>query len=267
MQDVDPAAEDEIARFLRRANHLTGREPQARQAAERHVAIEIVGAKRFLEPVDPERLERPGDLRRGGDVPAGLEIPGHAPTLVRVDHDLEVRPDGISDSLDDGNILTPVGVVKADLDGLHARVAKRDAAARALGRLDQLAARRIGDEAIRAAAEELPDGLAGHLPDQIPDGGLGDPGAAAVEVDRLTELTDDLRAEGVKADEERFEQRAIGQVIAARPARDAVVGVDADERRLLVVARNRVPGSAERWVEGHAVAARLDRADPHQPPL
>ena len=87
-----------------------------------------------------------------------------------------------------------------------------------------------------------------------------------MEVDRLLELAHDLRAKRIETDEEGLELLAVGQVVAARPARDAIVRVDADERGLLVGARDRVPGSVERWVELDAVAPCLHRRDPHQLP-
>lgn len=93
-------------------------------------------------------------------------------------------------------------MVKANLDCPDAGVAKRHASARALGRLDELAARRVGEQAVGATAEELPDRLSGGLAGQIPDRRLGDPRAAAVEVDGLAELANELRPERVEADEE-----------------------------------------------------------------
>ena len=157
--------------------------------------------------------------------------------------------------------------METDLDGLDAGVAQRDAAARPLFRVDQLTARRIRQETVRAAPEELPDRLPGGLADQIPDGGLGNPRAPPVKVHCLSELADDLRAEGIEPDEERLERSAIRQVVSARPPREAVVGVNGDESRLLVIPRHRIPRGTERWVEGHPVAACLDRADPHHSPL
>ena len=88
-------------------------------------------AQRLLEPVDAERLERACALRRGRDVPARREIAGHAPALVGVDHDLEVAADRVAHRLDDRDVVAPVGVVEAQLDRPHARVAQRDAPRRA----------------------------------------------------------------------------------------------------------------------------------------
>ena len=156
--------------------------------------------------------------------------------------------------------------MEANLDRLDAGVAKRDAPARALVRLDELAARRVGEEAVGAAAEELPDRLAGRLADEIPDRSLDDPGPAAVEVDGLADLPHELRAERVEADEERLELGAIRECVAARPSREPLVRVNANERRDLMIARDRIPGCTERRVEVDAVASGLDGCDAHQLP-
>ena len=82
--------------------------------------------------------------------------------------------------------------MKTNLDGLDARVPKRDTSARTLIRVDQLPARRVRQELSERPPEELPDRQPRSLPDQIPDRGLGDPGTAAMEVDGLREFSDDL---------------------------------------------------------------------------
>ena len=85
--------------------------------------------QRLLEPVDAERLERPRALHGGRDVPARLAVAGHAPALVRVDHQLEAGADRIAHRRDDVDVAAPVGVMEPDLAGRHARVAQREAAA------------------------------------------------------------------------------------------------------------------------------------------
>ena len=70
LHDVDAAAQDEVARLGQAAHHLAGRDPQRGAAPQQGVALDVVGAQRLLEPVDAERLERAGALRRGRDVPA-----------------------------------------------------------------------------------------------------------------------------------------------------------------------------------------------------
>ena len=139
--------------------------------------------------------------------------------------------------------------MEADLDRLHAGVSKRHAPRRPFVRLEQLGARDIREQALRAAAEELPQRLPRRLAEQVPDGCLDRPRPAAVEVDRLLQLADELRPERIETDENRLEQLVVGQLVAARPPRDAFVGVDADERRILVVPRRGIPGDVERRVE------------------
>ena len=202
LQDVDAAPDDEVSGLLGRPHHFTRGKPEARQSTERGVAVDVIGSQRLLQPVDLEWLERPGDLGRGRDIPAGLEVTGHPPALVGVDHDLEIPPDGVTHGFDDGHIVAPVRVVEADLDRPDAGVAKRHAPTGALVGVDELAARRVGEKALGAAAEELPDRLIRGLADEIPDRSLGDPGAAPVEVDGLPDLADVLRPERVEPDEE-----------------------------------------------------------------
>ena len=89
LDDVDAAADDEIARLRGRSHHLAGRDAYP-VVAQRRVAVDVVSRQRLLEPVDVERLELAGELGRGATIPARREVAGHAPALVRVDHDLEL---------------------------------------------------------------------------------------------------------------------------------------------------------------------------------
>ena len=79
-----------------------------------------------------------------------------------------------------------------------------------------------------------------------------------MKVDRLADLAHDLGPERVDPDEEPLEQPAVGQAVAARVARDSLVGVDGDDGRVLLRARDGVPGGAKRRVEREAVVQRLD---------
>ena len=110
--------------------------------------------------------------------------------------------------------VAPVGVVEAQLDRPHAGVAQRRHAARALVRLDELAARGVGEDPLGAAAEQPPQRLAERAGDQVPDRDLGGPRPPAVEVDRLAQLAHDLGAARVEADQQPLEQRRVGQVVA-----------------------------------------------------
>ena len=65
----------------------------------------------------------------------------------------------------------------------------------------------------------------------------------------------------VHADEQPLEQRDVGQRVAARVARDAVLGAHDHERLLDRRARRRVPRRPERRIEVPRVAAHLDPRD------
>ena len=106
--------------------------------------------------------------------------------------------------------------------------------------------------------------LAERLPDEIPDGDLGGPGAAAVKVDRLADLSHGLGAHRIEPDEELLQGLEIGEPVAARRhPRQSLVALDEDDRRVLMDARRRIPRGSERRVERKPVEAALDRRDPH----
>jgi hypothetical protein len=83
-----------------------------------------------------------------------------------------------------------------------------------------------------------------------------------VEVDRLAELADDLGAPRVEPDQQPFEQRRVGQVIATRVALDPVFGAHDDQARVDLGAWDRIPSCLERRFEIDGVTADLDRRDP-----
>src|SRR5262245_3776115 len=102
LHDVHAAREDEGARLRFGAHHLAGRDAQARAAAELGVRVEILGRQGLLEPVHVETLELPRELEDFRRRPPAREIARHAPCLVRVDHDLEPRADGLANRCDHG---------------------------------------------------------------------------------------------------------------------------------------------------------------------
>ena len=155
--------------------------------------------------------------------------------------------------------------MEAELDGLHALVPQRDDPVRALARLDQLPGRGVGEQSLGASAEEPPERLPGRLADEVPDRDFERPGAAAVEVDGLAELPDHLGSKRIQPGDEPPEQLCIGHGVAAGPAAQALVGVNADERRVDPLARHGVPGGAEGRIEREGVAPDLDARDFHVP--
>ena len=87
-----------------------------------------------------------------------------------------------------------------------------------------------------------------------------------VEVHRLADPVDDVGRERVDAHEQALQELAIGQLVPARVSLHALVGAHDDDGRILVRARRRIPGCAERRVERIAVPPRLDRRDLHYSP-
>ena len=263
LHDVDAPAQDEIACLGHRAHHLSRSDADVRRAPERRVPVDVRRRQRLLEPVDVETLElaREGDGRVAR--PARREVAGHPPALVRVDHELEIGPDGLAHRLDRRQVEAPVLRVEAELDRTHAGVAELDAAPNALLGRDELARRRVRAHALACSAEELPERDSLRPSGEIPDGDLEDPVAAVVEVDALDDPVDDVVARRVDAEEEAREEPVIREPVSARVALDTVVRAHDRDRRLLLRPRHGVPRRVERRVERIPVAPGLDRRDLH----
>jgi hypothetical protein len=155
--------------------------------------------------------------------------------------------------------------VQAELDRAYARLPQRAAAPNALVRVDELAARRVREDAVARSPEEPPERLAAGAADKVPDGELDDPVAAVMEVDRLDDAMNDLGVLDLPPDEEALEELAVGDAVAARVPLAALVRAHDRDGRVLVGARDGVPRGRERWIERVAVAPRLDRRDLHSP--
>src|SRR5205807_1845388 len=97
----------------------------------------------------------------------------------------------------------------------------------------QLRVRRIRNETIRAATEQLPTRSVERAADEIPDRRLRSPRPRMVEVDRLAELVDDLGPQRIDADEQPLEQLPVRQRVTACVALDAVVAAHDHDRRFL----------------------------------
>ena len=112
---------------------------------------------------------------------------------------------------DHREVDAPVARMEAQLDCAHACSAERGAAADALVGVDELAARRVREDATAFPAEQPPHGLAPSAPEKIPHRDLDDPVAPVVEVDRLDDPVHGVGVRYVEADEQPLEERAIGQ--------------------------------------------------------
>src|SRR5256714_11957431 len=198
-------------------------------------------ATRVLETVDAERLERTRALDGRRDIPARLEVSGHPPALVRVDHDLDTRADGVTHGLDRADVFPPVGVVEADLDRADPGVPKLDDPRGALLGRHELGTRGVREQPLGAASEQPPARRLERASGEIPDSRLERPGSSVVEVDRLADLVDDLGPQGIDTDEQPLEQVAVGQRIAARVALEPFVAADDHDRRLLRGAGDGIP--------------------------
>src|SRR5262249_3421858 len=126
---------------------------------------------------------------------------------------------------------------------------------------------RVRDQLLVAPAEQLPQRDAERLAERVPDRDLDGPRPAAVEVDRLADLADDLGALDVDTGEQPLAEGPGGQPVAARrPPGAPLGGVDEDGGRLLLRPRHWIPGGSKRRVERVPVDAGLDPGDPHVPP-
>ena len=138
------------------------REPYS--PGERRVAGNVVRRQRFLEPRDVEFLERAGPPRRVR----------HCQRLVGVDHDLEVRPDGLTHGGDSRHVRGDPGLADLELHAGPTRVAGRDRTAdELLGRKPQPAALGVVDRyRLTVATGHAPQGLPGTPAADVPQGGV-----------------------------------------------------------------------------------------------
>ena len=133
-------------------------------------------------------------------------------------------------------------------------VAQRQAArerARRRTRARRSTRRRGGDRC--RPPSSLPERLVERSADEIPDGDLDRPVAAAGGSRRSRRSRGRSRCAADRPRREALERLAVGKAVAARVALDAVVGADEDDRRVLMRARHGVPGGRERRIERIAV--------------
>ena len=176
LHDVDAAAQDQVARLGETAHHLARRDPQRRAGAQARVAVDVVRRQRLLEPVDAERLERPGALDRGRRRPSAAS--GRPPCASRGwrrpsaprprrRHRAPPRPPRRPRA-------SPAGGSGSSPPARRRRAAPRRGGA--LRGRDQLTAGGVCRDPLRAAAEQPPQRLAERARDQVPDRHLDGPG-------------------------------------------------------------------------------------------
>ena len=135
LQHVECPFDDEVAELVELARHLAPGDADVDLVAQAPHAFAIAAMQRLLHPVDPEGLEFARHLHGILERPGRIGVPGHAPALVAIDHQLELvahaRPHGF-EGLD---ITPPVAAMEADLEG------RKAFAEIALGRIGQFAGR------------------------------------------------------------------------------------------------------------------------------
>ena len=162
----------------------------------------------------------------------GRSVPRHAPALIEVDHDLHRRPDGVPHGLDRGEAVLDSPAVDPHLQRAETLLPERECRLGTRRGAAAVTRRRVRGEAVQRAPQELRNRDAGRLAGQVPERRLERPVAACVEGDRLQHADVVPDVERVAADEEVDVALEPVHRVARADAREALVGVDEDERRL-----------------------------------
>ena len=214
-----------------------------RSTAQRRVPVVIVGAERLLEPVDAELLERPRALRRGrarsqrGSRSPGMRQPWFASTMISSPSPTASRTASTTArSSRQSCAWKRIFTARTPARGAPGTAARARPATTS-SPLEAYASSRS------RATEQLPHRLAERLADEIPDGDLDRPvaGRRAGRPSRASPRTSVRR--GSTPVSRRSRSARSGTPSPPRSPRP-VVGVDEDDRRVLVLARDRVPRGA-----------------------
>ena len=84
--------------------------------------------QRLLHPVDAEPLQLARDRQRILQRPRLLDVLAHAPTLIAVDHQLQLLADALADRFERADVVAPVASMKAQLQAAEAALENRSAA-------------------------------------------------------------------------------------------------------------------------------------------
>ena len=216
----------------RRRRGAPGRAPRARRAPSRPprsgcpCGCGARGSRRSpgsaaAPPASRHRAVRaPAQPKRRGPRPPRTDVAGHSPPLVGIDEHLELRTEGVADG---GHDIEVVGPAEPDLHRTDARVTQRHAATCPLLRRHELARRRVGEEPLLPAAEQLPHGNVERAAGEIPHRGFCDPRSRPGQ-STLAQSPRTTSVARIHADEQPLEELAVRQRIAARITLDAVVG-------------------------------------------
>ena len=166
---------------------------------EQRAAPEVIGMDRFLEPVGVVLLDHPSESQRGTGIPR----------VVGIDREFDVGSDRFPHSPDTLCILLQSHARPADLH-LDCPEPGIDVAPQFRGKILLLfpilvvSPRRIREHPVLHPAGEFPDGLAGSLPDEVPQGvvyrthgadvvSLGDGFSGAAHIHPVPEVVDPHR--------------------------------------------------------------------------
>ena len=259
LEDVDGVVGEELGELVRRREALAGGDGDGQLTGDLGGGVDLGVVGRLLEP---GRV----DL---GELVADLDGLGNGEAAVALDHELDVRPDGGADGPADVHREAAVGGVHVAPGGaegveLEGAVAAGDDHPGALGEDLRGAVALVpavgvdGEAGAVLAAEEVVDGPAGLLADDVPAGGLDGGGSVGVDLAAVGvqvaghALVDGLDLEGVHALVAVGELvdgglDGLGEAVEGALA-DAVeaggVGVEADEEPVLPRVADGVGGGA-----------------------
>ena len=203
-------------------------------------------------------------LAGGLELPRGRGVPGHAPALVAIDHQVDGGAHGIAHGGEAGQVPAPVVGGAAQLDGAEAASDEllREVAARGLVAPERR--RGISPHAVLRAPEQAKHRLALDLAAQVPERDVERPPAPVVEAEIVEHGVVTLDVEGVVAAKE--EVGVLGEAphgVARCHALQPLIGADAHQADGKARARPAVPRDRHGRVERDAVTGDLDRGDFH----
>ena len=174
----------EVAKLVELAGHLAAGDADVDHLAQAPHARAVGAVQRLLHPVDAEPLQLARHRQRVLQRPGRLGVPGHAPALVAVDHQLQRGRRPALRTASSARISSRQSPRWKRI--FSARKPCSTIALRRLGQRAGIAQRAgggVGRHAVGEPAEQLPDRLAGDLAGEVPQREVERPAAAVVELD------------------------------------------------------------------------------------